>query len=80
MNDVYRSLFDHGLEGVYQTTPEGQYLLANHTLAQMYGYASPKDLMQALTDIGHQLYVEPGRREEFVRLMKEKKQIAGFES
>jgi len=80
MNDVYRSLFDHGLEGIFQTTPDGQYLLANQTLAQIYGYATPKDLMMALTDIGNQLYVESGRRDEFVRLMKEKNQISGFES
>ncbi len=80
MNDVYRSLFDHGLEGIFQTTPDGQYLLANNTLAQIYGYSSPQELMEALTNIGHQLYVLPGRRDEFVRLMKEKSQISGFES
>jgi PAS domain S-box-containing protein len=80
MNDVYRSLFDHGLEGIFQTTPDGHYLLANNTLAQIYGYSSPQALMEALTNIGHQLYVEQGRRDEFVRLMKEKSQISGFES
>ena len=33
-----------------------------------------------MTDIEHQLYVHPGRREEFIRLMKERGAVTGFES
>ena len=80
MNDIYRSLFEHGLEGVFRTTVEGNYVLANRALARLYGYATPEDLMQALTNLDHQLYVDPGRRKEFVRLMKEDQEVTEFES
>jgi len=76
----YHGIFDHLVEGIFQTTPDGHYLLANAALARIYGYASPEDLMQNITDIATKLYVEEGRREEFVRLMQAHDVITGFES
>jgi two-component system, NtrC family, sensor kinase len=34
----YRSIFEHAIEGIFQTTPDGHYLSANPALARMYGY------------------------------------------
>src|SRR5262249_49682564 len=76
----YHSVFDHLVEGIFQTTPEGKYLMANAALARIYGYDSPDELIQTLTDISRSLYVQPGRREEFVRLMQQDDTLAGFES
>jgi sigma-B regulation protein RsbU (phosphoserine phosphatase) len=78
--EKYHSVFDHLVEGIFQTTPEGRYMMANAALARIYGYASPEELMQSLTDIGRRLYVEEGRREEFIRLMQENDTITSFES
>ena len=78
--EKYHSVFDHLVEGIFQTTPEGRYLMANAALARIYGYASPEELIQGLTDIGRRLYVEEGRREEFIRLMQEHDTLTGFES
>ena len=58
--EKYHSVFDHLVEGIFQTTPEGRYLMANAALARIYGYASPEELIQGLTDIGRRLYVEKG--------------------
>src|SRR6185437_6132144 len=49
-------------------------------LARIYGYNSPQELVDSLTDIGERLYVEDDRREEFVKLMRERDTITGFES
>lgn len=76
----YRSIFENAIEGIFQTTPEGRYLAANPALARIYGYESPEALTAALQDIQHQLYVDPGRREEFMRLMQAEGKVAGFES
>jgi len=61
--EKYHSLFDHLVEGIFQTTPDGHYLMANSALARIYGYGSPDELMANITDIGRTLYVEPGRRD-----------------
>ena len=78
--DNYYGVFDHLVEGIFRTTPDGHYLLANIALAHIYGYESPVELMASITDIAHGLYVEPGRREEFVQLMQANDTITGFES
>jgi PAS domain S-box-containing protein len=76
----YRSIFEHCVEGIFQTTPEGKYISANPALARMYGYATAEDLITDLTDITRQLYVQPGRRSEFARLIRESGQVIEFES
>ncbi|HEY3932339.1 MAG TPA: SpoIIE family protein phosphatase [Verrucomicrobiae bacterium] len=76
----YHSVFDHLVEGIFRTTPDGHYLLANIALARIYGYNSPVELMASITDIGRNLYVKPERREEFVRLMQQNDTLTGFES
>ncbi len=76
----YRSIFENALEGIFQTSPDGIYLSANPALARIYGYPSPEVLIHSLTDIGHQLYVDPQQREEFQDLMEKKGVVIGFES
>ena len=76
----YYGIFDHLVEGIFRTTVGGHYLLANVALARIYGYDSPVQLMASIKDIADSLYVEHGRREEFVRLMHENDTLSGFES
>jgi len=78
--EVYRGMFEHAIWGIFQTTPDGHYLAANPALARIYGYDTPASMLGALTDIGRQLYVDPHRRDEFVRLMRETGVVSGFES
>jgi PAS domain S-box-containing protein len=76
----YRSIFEHCLEGIFQTTPEGKYISANPALARMYGYTSEEELIADLTDITRQLYVQHGRRDEFIQLIRETGEVIEFES
>ncbi len=76
----YRSLFDNAIEGIFRTTPDGRYLDANPALARIYGFATPQELVSSLHDIESQLYADPGRREEFMRIVKARGEISGFES
>jgi diguanylate cyclase (GGDEF)-like protein/PAS domain S-box-containing protein len=76
----YRSIFENSLDGIFQTTPDGHYLSANLALAKIYGYESPTELMECLTDIEHQLYIVPYRRSEFARLLQENDFVSSFQS
>jgi PAS domain S-box-containing protein len=73
-------MFERAPKGIFQTTPDGHYIRANRALAEIYGYESLGAMLETLTDIGRQLYVDPGRRAEFVRLMRERGVLFGFES
>lgn len=76
----YRGLVENAIEGIFQTTPGGRYLMANPMLARLYGYSTPDELIRSLTDIARQLYVDPGRRDVFMHLLQENGQVQGFES
>jgi PAS domain S-box-containing protein len=76
----YRAFFDHAVEGIFRTTPEGHYLAVNQALADIYGYPGPEALITGLTDISAQLYVEPGRRDEFRARMQAQDVVTNFVS
>ncbi len=78
--EKYRGIFEDAVVGIYQTTPEGHFLMANPTLARTFGYESPEALLQAVTDLNRQFYVEPGRRAEFIRRVQEQGSVSHFES
>ena len=65
----FRAFFEHAIEGIFRTTPDGQYLDVNLALARIYGYPSREALMN-MNDIGSDLYVDPKRREEFAAIMQ----------
>ncbi|MFO0919785.1 MAG: ammonium transporter [Planctomycetaceae bacterium] len=78
--EKYRSIFDNTIEGIFQSTLEGKYLSANAALAKIYGYDSPKQLMDELSNIEQQLYLDPQRRSQFARIMQEQDRVQNFES
>ncbi len=76
----YRDIFENAVEGIFRSTIDGQYIEMNRALARMYGYATPAEAMGALRDLNTQLYVQEGRRAEFLKLMEKGGLVAGFES
>ncbi|MEH1824054.1 MAG: ATP-binding protein [Nostoc sp.] len=75
----YRSIFENAVEGIFQSSPNGRYITANPALARIYGYSLPEEVTANFTDI-EQLYVDPNRRAEFVRLMEKYGSVSEFES
>ena len=75
-----REISENVAEGIFQTTPDGKYVSASPALATLYGFASPEELMDSITNIQRQLYVDTGRRKEFARLLKKSGMISNFES
>lgn len=78
--EKYRSIFENANEGIFQTTPDGRYRNVNPALARIYGYDSVDLLMAAVYDISSQVYVDPTRRTEFMRLIEESGEVTDFES
>ena len=77
--EKYRSIFENAVEGIFQSTVEGQFLTANPAMARMFGYGSPGELLEAVSDIRDQLYVDPERRDEFYRTASRDGFVSGFE-
>ncbi|HEX4122517.1 MAG TPA: PAS domain S-box protein [Verrucomicrobiae bacterium] len=76
----YRGIFENSVAGIFQTSPEGAYLDVNPALIRIYGYSSRQELMSSISDIAKLLYVDPNRRADFVKLMRERGVVQDFES
>ena len=74
----YRGIFENALMGIFQSTPQGSCLSLNMALARMLGYDSPEDALNTVSDIARQLYVNPGRRSEMLRLIEERGHGSGL--
>ncbi|MCS7263956.1 MAG: GAF domain-containing protein [Armatimonadetes bacterium] len=72
----FRSIFENAVVGIYRSTPEGRFLMANETLARINGYESVEELMAL--DIPSQIYLNPEDREKFKRLMAEHGFVANY--
>jgi len=75
----YRDIFENAIEGIFQCTPNGQFLSVNPAFVRMFGYDSPEQIYTTITDIGQQLYVDKKRRVEFMALLKTHSQVEHFE-
>ncbi|ULP70955.1 Methyl-accepting chemotaxis protein McpB [Nodularia sphaerocarpa UHCC 0038] len=75
----YRSIFENALEGLFQSTPDGRFMNVNPALAEIYGYDSPSQMLESITDIGKQLYVDPEKRDEFRALIATEDTVSDFE-
>jgi diguanylate cyclase (GGDEF)-like protein/PAS domain S-box-containing protein len=67
--DKYRSIFEHALAGIYQTSPEGRLLTTNNAFARMFGYGSAAELLSEITDVGAQLYANPEDRKDLISIL-----------
>jgi PAS domain-containing protein len=78
--EISQSLCENEVLGIYQTSTAGRYAMANPTLAHILGYDSPEDLINTITDIGKQVFVDPLRHQEFHRLLQETGRVKNFEA
>ena len=77
--EKYHSIVENAVEGIYQSTPDGRFLSVNSSLAKMYGYNTPEELMSSIFDIERQIYVDPKQRREFINFLSEQGRVEGFE-
>ncbi len=76
----YYDIFENAVEGIFQSTYAGQYIKVNPALARIYGYTSPAEMLQSLTSISDQLYINPQRRQEFLERIQTTGTLNNFES
>jgi|GEM_PF-6662406 len=77
--EKYRNIFENAIEGIFQSMPDGCFISVNPACALIFGFESPKEIIEATTDIKHQIYVNPEDRVSFERLMEEYGFVSNFE-
>jgi len=77
--EKFRLLFENAPVGIVQTTPEGRYVAVNPEFARIIGYGSPEEVIESVTDIGNQLYADPGDRVRLCEVLDSKGEINQLE-
>ncbi len=61
----YKGIFENAIEGIFQLTPDGQFISINPALANIYGYETPQEMMASMSDTGKTLFVRAKDSREF---------------
>ena len=62
----YRRLFEDAALGIFQSTLDGRVLSVNPSMARIFGYASPADLMASVDNVAADLYETPAERQNMI--------------
>ena len=77
---TFATFFDFLPIGAYRSTVSGQMLRANPALVRLNGYSDEAELLSAVKDIANEWYVDPGRREVFLRALERDGYVRSFVS
>jgi len=69
----YRAIVENAAAGIYQVTPEGQFLSGNPAMAKIWGFEHPEEILRDVINVNRQLYVNPTEREDVLRQIIETK-------
>ena len=78
--EKYSKIVENAIDGIFQRTPDGRFISVNPAMARMYGYESPEEMLQGITDISTQLYVDSEIRDILQHRLENEEQIVGYES
>ncbi len=74
----YRQIVENAAGGIYQVTPEGQFLSANKAMARILGFDTPEQMLRSVKNV-HELYVSTKDRARFVKELETAGMVNNFE-
>jgi PAS domain S-box-containing protein len=76
--EKFRSFFEDAVFDIFRSTPSGHFLMLNKSAARAMGYDTPEEAMRSITNIGAQIYVDPGVREAYVETLRREGQVTNW--
>ncbi len=75
----YRELFEDSVLAIFQSSLDGKVISTNPAFARMFGYSSPEEVKSSIRNAAD-LFADPARRAEIVRLTTENPDLSTFEN
>ncbi len=75
----FKSLYDNAAGGIFQMTPEGRLITANRVFGRMFGYESPEEVIDTVTNIAHQIFANPDDKKMIIDMLKERESLRNYE-
>ncbi|MCB9481776.1 MAG: PAS domain S-box protein [Desulfobacteraceae bacterium] len=74
----YREIFNNSPVGIFKTTIDGRPVNINPAMANILGCKNVKEAYDNYKSLAKDLYIEPEKREEFVKLLSNNKKVQNF--
>jgi len=73
----FRSIFNNSEEGIFQSTLDGKFIIANPAMAKILGYSETSELLKA--NISTEIFKSPEDREKLVNLIMKKGSVEDYQ-
>ncbi len=78
--EQYQSIFENAIEGIFQTSPDGEILKMNRAFAEILGYHSPEEMGTVASILEQQFFVSTSDREILVNALEKDARVREFET
>ena len=76
----FRSIFANAAEGIFQSTADGKFIVANPACARILGFPSAEELIIQNPDEPRGPFVDPSRLKDFQGLLEDRGAVQGYEA
>jgi diguanylate cyclase (GGDEF)-like protein/PAS domain S-box-containing protein len=77
--EKYRAIFEESVVGIFQVAADGRPLNVNRAFAEMLGYDSPEQLLEEVSNVALQIFVDSKRIDELGHVMDDAGAVRGAE-
>ena len=77
--ESYRSIFENSTVGVFQCTPQGEFLAVNRAFARIFGHESAQGVIDMARDFAYQAHYRTDASRAFEQLMEQRGELQDFE-
>ncbi len=74
----YRSIFENAMEGIFQFSPEGQFLTVNQAFAELMGFSSARELVKSASKGTRQFFPNRDERRAFDQAIRKHGRVRNF--
>lgn len=78
--EKYRSIFENSVEGIFQITPEGDFINVNPSLCRMLGYSAPEEMVKKVSWAETNQFVMPQEFTRFKEIIERHEVLRGLET
>jgi len=78
--EKFRNIVENATEGIFQTTLQGSFISVNPAFVKIIGAASPDEMINNISDIGHQIYANPEDRGKIMKILAKHDYVENFET
>ena len=76
----FTDLFESATEGIFRSSPKGRFINVNEAMFQIFGYDSPEEMIEKISDISTQIHLSAGSRNQFTEVLEQNGVVKRFEA